>query len=231
MEAETVMNTVRSGASPSEWNVWPLRRDRALINAAKWSLLSLIGFALLVPVILATFPSDFNHAGAAQQSVATAIILLLGALAFGSLWLALESLLRAQRASEYWLVITPDLFIKAEPRRLFQIPLEDITEITLKGVTLPGDAAVQGAIGPQQFGIGQFSRITARMGTIGAMSRRSRESPSLAFRDRRNNRMVIVGTDDTFDHLAAIEHILRERVDQREEALWRASRNDQRINP
>lgn len=219
MEAETVMATVRSGAAPSEWNVWPLRRDRVLVGAAKWGLLALVGFALFVPVALATIPADFNHTGAVQQSVATIIILLVGTVAFGSLWLAIEALLRVRRASDYWLVITPDLFLKAEPRRLYQIPLEDIADITLKGVEQPNDFAAS----QPTLAMGQFSRIADRMGVMGAMSRRSRSAPSLAFRDRRDNRTIIVGTDDSFDHLGAIDLILRERAGKREEAVWRAS--------
>ncbi len=230
MEAETVLATVRSGAAPSEWNVWPIRRDYVLISAAKWGLLSLIGFVIFVPVLLATFPSDFIHTGAAQQSLATVIILLVGALAFGSLGLAIEALLRAWRASDYWLVITPDVFIKAQPRALYQIPLEDITDLTLKGVAMPNDAGVR-TDGPQHFAMGQYSRIAERMGVIGAMSRRTRESPSLAFRDRRDNRTIIVATDNSFDHLGAIEHILRERASQKDDALWRASRERRRSSP
>ncbi len=223
MDAETILATARAGAAPSEWNVWPLRRDRVLIGAAKWGLLSIVGFALFVPILLSTFPSDFVHADAFRQSAATVVILLAGAMAFGSLWLAIESLLRARRASDYWLVITPDQFIKAEPRRLYQIPLEDIANITLKGVPLPSDPTVQESLGPQHLAMGQFTRVADRMGVVGAMSRRSSTVPSLAFRDRRDNRTIIVGTDDSFDHLAAIDQILRERAGQKEEAIWRAS--------
>ena len=228
MEADAVMATVRTGTAPSEWNVWPLRRDRVLIGAAKWGLLSLIGFAFFVPVVLIMFPSDFIGAGAVQQSAATVVILLVGALALSGLWLAIEALLRARRASDYWLVITPELFIKSEPHRLFQIPLEDIADITLKGIAQPSDTAVEGAVGPQFFAMGQYARIANRMGVRGATSARTRGTPSLAFRDRRDNRTITVGTDDSFDHLAAIEQVLRERAGQREELLWRASREQRR---
>lgn len=223
MEAESVMATVRSGAAPSDWNVWPLRRDRVLISAILWGLLSLVGFAFFIPVLWATVPSDFIHTDAVVQSAATVIILLVGTLAFCSLWLTIEALLRVRRANDYWLIITPDLFIKAQPRHLYQIPLEDIANITLKGVAPPSDTAVQGAIGPQHFAMGQYARIANRMGAFGAISRRTRELPSLAFRDSRDNRTIIVGTDDSFDHLAVIEQILRQRADQKDTALWRAS--------
>lgn len=228
MDAETILATVRRGAAPSEWNVWPLRRDRVLIGAAKWGLLSIVGFVLFVPILLNTFPSDFIHADAFKQSAATVVILLTGALAFCSLWLTIESLLRARRASDYWLIITPDHFVKAEPRRLYQIPLEEIANITLKGVSQPSDIAVQGSIGPQFAGMGQYARIADRMGVTGTMSARPRGAPSLAFRDQRDNRTIIVSTDDAFDQLAAIDQILRERASQREEAVWRASRTHPR---
>jgi hypothetical protein len=223
MEAESIMSTVRSGKAPSDWNVWPLRRDRVLVGAAKWGLLSLVGFVLFVPIVMATVPSDFVNTGAIQQSIVTAIIILVGALAVCSLYLAIEALLRARRASEHWLVITPDLFIKAGPRRLFEIPLEDIADITLKGVAPPTDTAVQGAIGPQYFAMGQFSRIANQMGVMGGARTRTRGAASLAFRDRRDNHVVTIGTDDSFDHLGAIESILRERAAQKEEKSWRAS--------
>jgi hypothetical protein len=223
MDAETILTTARSGAAPSEWNVWPLRRDRVLTGAAKWGALSLIGFILLVPIVIVTVPSDFVNAGAAQQSLATAIIMLVGALAIISLWLAVAALARVRRAADYWLIITPDVFIKAEPRRLFEIPLEDVADITLKGVAPPSDIAVQGDIGPQYFAMGMFGRIANRAGVMGVSRKTSRSAPSLAFRDRRDNRIVIISTDDAFDHLGAIEHILRERVDQKEDRAWRAS--------
>lgn len=223
MEAESIMATVRSGAAPSDWNVWPLRRDRVLIGAMKWALLSLVGFVLFVPIVIATVPSDFIGTDAVQQSGVTAAIMLVGALAICSLWLAIADLLRVRRASEYWLVITPDLFIKAEPRRLFEIPLEDIENITLKGVAPPSDTAVEGAIGPQYFAMGQFSRIANQMGVMGGARTRVRGAPSLAFRDRRDNRVVTIGMDDSFDHLGAIELILRERAAQKEEKTRRAS--------
>ena len=223
MDAETVLATVRAGDAPSDWNVWPLRRNRVLVAALKWGLMALFGFALLIPVLIGTIPDDFVNADGFKQSVATTIILLVGALAFSSLWLSLEALMRARQASEYWLVITPTLFVQTKPRQLFSIPLEDIGDITLKGVAQPSDTQVEGAVGPQQFAMGQFGRIATTMGVRGGATRRSRSSPSLAFRDRRDNRVITVGIDDSFDHLGAIDHILRERAGQREESLWRAS--------
>lgn len=223
MDAETIMATVRAGEAPSDWNVWPLRRNRVLIAALKWGLLALVGFAMLIPVLIGSIPDDFVHADGFKQSVATIIILLVGALAFSSLWLAIEALLRARRASDYWLVITPTFFVKTDPRRVFSIPLEDIGDITLKGVAQPSDTQVEGAVGPQQFAMGQFGRIATTMGVRGGATRRSRSSPSLAFRDRRDNKVITVSIDDSFDHLGAIDHILRERAGSREELLWRAS--------
>jgi hypothetical protein len=227
MDAETIMATVRSGSAPSEWNVWPLRRSYLLYSAFKWGLLALVGFAMFIPVLLITYPDDFVHTDATRQSLATIVVLIVGALAFGSLWITVEALLRARRAADYWLVITPDVFIKAEPRGLYHIPLEQIADITLKGVAQPTDTAVQGAIGPQFFALGRFSSIANSMGVRGAAPRRRGESPSLAFRDRRDNRVIVVGTDDSFDLLGAIDEILHERVAKKEEALRRAASKSQ----
>lgn len=223
MDAETILAKARSGEAPSDWNVWPLRRSRVLVASVKWGALSVAGFALLVPILIATIPSALVGASALQQSVVVTILLLVGALAVCSLWLAFDAALRARRASDYWLIITPDLFIKAEPRRLYAAPLEDVADVTLKGVAPPSDTQVQGAIGPQLFAAGQYARIANQMGVAGANRSRARGAPSLAFRDRRTNRVVTVGTDDSFDHLGAIEFILRERAAQKEEKSWRAS--------
>lgn len=223
MDAATILAMARAGAAPSDWNVWPLRRDRVLFAALKWGLLSLIGFALFVPILIVTVPSDFVGAGAAQKALATAVILLVGALAFSSLWLTVDALLRARQAAGYWLIITPDVFVKAEPRRLFEISLEDIGDITLKGVSPPSDIEVQNAIGPQHFAMGMFGQIANRMGVAGVTKKQARSAPSLAFRDRRDNRAVIISTDDSFDHLGAIEQILAERVGQKEDQSRRNS--------
>ena len=223
MDAETILATARAGAAPSEWNVWPLRRDRMLFAAFKWGLLSLVGFALLVPILIVTVPSDFVGARAGQKALATAIILLVAALAVSSLWLTVEALLRARQAADYWLIITPDVFIKAEPRRLFEIPLEDVGDITLKGVAPPSDIEVRDAMGPQHFAMGMMGQIANRMGVPGVTKKQTRSAPLLAFRDRRDNRTVIVSTDDAFDHLGAIEQILMERVAKKEDQAWRKS--------
>jgi hypothetical protein len=223
MEAEAIMAAIHAGNPPSDWNVWPLRRKQVTVAAIKWGLMAVVGFAVLIPILINTVPADFDHADGFKQSVATTLILLVGALAFSSLWLTIDALLHLRSAEKYWLVITPEHFVKADPRRLYSIPLEDIGDITLKGVALPSDTEVEGAIGPQQFAMGQFSRVANQMGVRQVAVRRSRASPSLAFRDRRDNRVITVGVDDSFDHLGAIEHILRERTAQREEALWRAS--------
>ncbi|HEX9035597.1 MAG TPA: hypothetical protein VF808_01250 [Ktedonobacterales bacterium] len=225
MDVDAILAKARAGEFPSDWNVWPLRRNYMITSAIKWGLMSVVGFVVLVPVVIATIPSDFAHKDGFTQSMATAILLLLGALAFSSLWLTIDAILRALRAQDYWLVITPLLFIKAEPRRIYSIPLEDIGDITLKGVNPPSDVATQGALGPQHFAMGQFPRIATQMGVRQTAPKRSGQSPSLAFRDRRDNRVITVGMDSAFDHLGAIEHILRERAAQREDALARAPFN------
>jgi hypothetical protein len=43
-------------------------------------------------------------------------------------------------------------------------------------------------------------------------SRRPQQPPSLAFRDRRNGRVVVVATDASFDDLIALEQVLQIHV-------------------
>lgn len=215
MDAETIMETARAGNAPSEWNVWPLRRDFVRTSALKWGTMALVGFALLIPVLIIMFPDDVLNGSGFQQSLGVVVILFVGWLAFGSLWIVIDALLRLRRASEYWLVITSDFFIKARPNHLYSIPLEQVGDITIKGVDLaPAVTAAQESANLQALTMARFSGLGNQLGL--ARTRRVGGQPSLAFRDRRDNRIVVVGTDASFDHLAAIYEILTERAGKKE---------------
>lgn len=224
MDADSALAQVRSHHQPSEWNVWPLRRNYVISSAIKWGLLGLVGLAMLIPVTIVTVPSDFVGKGSAQQSLAAAVLVLLAALAFGGIGIALHDLWRLARADDYWLVITPETFIKAEPGRVIETPLEYVADLTLKGVRLPSEGGTEtNAPMPQFLMSGRLMNYATTLAAPTASRQRARGNASLAYRDSRDNKVVTVCTDEAFDHMAAIYQILRDRSAAREDKVWRAS--------
>jgi hypothetical protein len=190
---EQIVAMARSGARPSGWFVWPLRRDRVRRLALRSALYGLVGVVVFVPLVLATVPANFNDG--TGKSVATLILLgIPAALAFLSAWALIGHLLRLARADQYLLVITPTDYVKAEPSRLTHVPMRCVAYITLKGET---------AGGARPISMGDV--LTRRP----PPESRGRGPTSLAFRDRCANRTVVVGTDDSFDDLAALQEVLR----------------------
>src|SRR5215469_5660280 len=137
MDAETILATARSGGAPGTWVVWPLRRNFMRNSSLKWLGLSVVGFLFFIPVVLSTVPDIFSLRGVGF--VLTGIIILaVGALAFGALSIAVYDGWRLLHADDYWLVITPDDYVKLMPgNRITHVPLENVESITLKGVRPP----------------------------------------------------------------------------------------------
>lgn len=227
MEGNLVVERARAHQAPSEWNVWPLRRDYVLNNSVKSGLLGLVGLGLFIPAALITIPADFGSADGAHQVMATLILAVLLALAAGGLGVAAYDAWRLSRSNQYWLIITPELFVKATPAKIIETPLEYVANLTLKGVALPTEgnsmtAAPMDAIMPTSVGARMIGLANVA-GAPGVSRQRARGSASLAYRDSRDNSTVTVCTDDAFDHMGAIYQILRERAAKREEQVWRAS--------
>jgi hypothetical protein len=226
MDVDSILAQARSGAAPSDWNVWPLRRDYVRKAALKWGALSVVGFIVFALVLIVTFPSDFVGQDAAHQSIATVVIMLTGFLAFGSLALTLTEIRRLTGADHFWLIITPDTFVKASPQGYTDVPLEEIADITLRGVPTPA-AFGRPTSGTQLQGAGMSATpstmLSVQARLLGGAFTPRRGAASLAFRDRRANRVVTVATDDSFDSLAALDEILRTRVYLKEEQIRRKS--------
>lgn len=225
MDGEAILDQARSGTAPSEWNVWPLRRGYVRTSALKWGLLAIIGFALLIPVALITIPADFVGQTAAAQVVALVLLILLATLAFGSLGIVAHDIWRLAHAGDYWLIITPETFVMSRPGRLIATPLEDVSNVTLKGVRLPEEAGNSEAGTPMQAFLvaGRIANFANMAGVRGVSRKRTRGNASLAYQDKRDQKVVTVCTDDTFDQMAAIYQLLRDRAAIREEKVWRAS--------
>lgn len=224
MDAESVLEQARSDHPPSEWNIWPLRRNFVLTSAFKWGLLGIVGFALFIPVVMLTIPSDFTGKSGLAQSFAAVMLMLLAAMAFGGVGIALHDLWRWARASDYWLIVTPEAFVKAQPGRVILTPLENVSGLTLKGVPLPDEGNSPNDAPVSQFLIsGRLIDFANTAGVPGVSRKRARGNASLAYRDSRDNKIVTICTDDAFDQMGAIFHVLRERVAIREDQIWRAS--------
>lgn len=204
MDAQAVLATARSGNVPSSWFVWPLRRDYVLRSAAGWAGAALFGFVLFIPACIATLPT-LPQRHAAGFIFTSVILLLLGALAFGGAGIAIYDLYRLRHADDYLLVLTPDDFIKAEPGKITHVPLEHVGDITMRGVKTPEDDR-------------ESSTQLIRSGALGNMfgsariKREPHSAPSLAFRDLRTDKAVVVSTDQSFDSLIALEQILSDTV-------------------
>ncbi|HEV2237000.1 MAG TPA: hypothetical protein VGR57_10110 [Ktedonobacterales bacterium] len=205
MDAQQVQTLARSGAAPRDWYVWPLRRDRVRRAALGWSLITVFGFVLLVPLVLVTVPDNFRH-GAGLVSATLVLLAIVGGVAFGGAALLAADLLRLARPDAYLLVITPEHYLKIEPRRTTFVPMTAVAYVTLKGVKLAGtprDPANEPAT----------ARSGAAAGFLGAgfragYRREINRAPSLAFLDLRTNREVVVATDDTFEELPILSEIL-----------------------
>ena len=164
------------------------------------------------------------------SSLALGLLILLGALAFGSLGITLHDVWRLTHAGDYWLVITPETFVKAEPGRVIETPLEYVANLTLKGVRLPSEDgnSPNGAPISQFLIAGRLVNFANMAGLPGVSRERTRGNASLAYRDARDNKVITVCTDDSYDHMAVIYQLLRDRAATREDKVWRASFNPSR---
>jgi len=201
----------REDVVPAGWYVWPLRRGSVLFSALKWGALALIGFGLFIPALVAMVPSNFDG-DAVKGVLSSAILVILGAVAFGASGVALHDLWRALRANDYLLVMTPDHYVKFTPGGAIHVPMSEIAYVTMRGVRLPEPAAdaPQPDIWNSMSAVnGMFFRGGATIDNL--MRRNYRRAPaSLAFLDLRHRREVIVATDDAFDALPILEQVLRD---------------------
>ncbi len=190
---EQIVALARSGARPTGWFVWPLRRDRVRRLLLYASLYDAFGLVILVPLVLATVPDNFE--GGTTKIVLTLILLAIPAvLVFYSSWAVIAYILRLARADKYLLVFTPTDYVKEEPGRLTHVPMRCIGYITLKGERSAATRPVSAS--------DVFTRRPPP-------ESRGRGPTSLAFRDTCARRTVVVATDDCFEELIVLAEALR----------------------
>lgn len=199
---QQILATARSGSLPQGWFVWHLRRDRVLRAMLGWLALGVFGCALLVPAVLTTVPGNFrSSAGLAAFTIL--LLGVLGTIAVGGLGLGIAELARYIQADAYLLVMTPEDFVKATPRRVIHVPMSAVAFVTLKGVKVRA-APTQGARPTAESGMNWSSVVGGGL----SYRRTARSAPSLAFVDLRTDRHVVVASDDFFDDLPVLEEIL-----------------------
>lgn len=224
MDASSILEQARSDRPPSEWNIWPLRRDFVRVSAIKWAALGMVGLAMFIPVVIIAVPSDFVNGDSVIRLLAMVMLILLATVAFGGLGIALHDFWRLTHARDYWLIITPESFVKATPSRVTETPLEKIDGLTLKGVPIPTGENTALEMPMVQFPMtGRLIEFANNAGIPGVTRKKTRGNPSLAYRDTRTNKIVTICTDDSFEQMAALYDLLRDRCAIREDQLRRAS--------
>ncbi|HKT39197.1 MAG TPA: hypothetical protein VJR48_12555 [Ktedonobacterales bacterium] len=210
MDAQAILEKARSNDVPDSWNVWPLRVERVRRSALGWSICALVGFILLVPIVIATVPYDFTH-GVGLSLFATILLTLVGAVAFGSLGIAVYDIWRLTHANDYLMVITPDDYLRVGPgNKQTHVPVEDIAHVTMRGVKVnaPYDAMREADFS----NMSAMKRITRVAGNFYS-PRQPKRAPVLAFMDTRTNTEVVVATDNSFDDIATLEQVISYLVD------------------
>src|SRR5215469_2196208 len=124
MDPETILATARSGDAPGTWVVWSLRRQYIRNSILRWLAVSVVSFPMLILACISTLPGFFSLRGFSFVLIGI-LLLALGALALGSLSIAIYDVWRLAHANAYWLVVTPDDYVKAEPGgKITHVPLE-----------------------------------------------------------------------------------------------------------
>jgi hypothetical protein len=215
MELEELLATARSGTVPTDWQVWTLRRGPILRAVLLWAFYAVVGFLLLIPALLSTIPSNFQRGGWIITGTLT-LYIILGLMAVGSFFFFFRDLAKLRMSSDYMLIMTPDDFVKVEAGKVIRVPMECIDHITLKGVRSAGEAITAH---PDITDAGLRTRFLPFFG----LRRRPFQLPSLAFVDLRVNRTVVVGADDTFDDLRALEEVLLVKVEAKKRAGFKCA--------
>lgn len=218
MDAQAILERARSSNVPDSWNVWPLHVERVRRSALGWSVCALVGFALLVPLVAATIPYDFMH-GVGLSVFAAILLTLVGAVAFGSLSIAIYDIWRLAHAEEHLLVITPDDYLRVRPGNKYtHVPVEDIAFVTMRGVKVntPHEAMREADVS----NLSPVKRLTRIAGNF-YTPREPKRAPVLAFVDTRTSTEVIVATDNSFDEIATLEQVISYLVDAKKRSKVR----------
>jgi hypothetical protein len=182
--------------------VWPLRRDELIRSSLTWLFFGIVGTGLLALIMYSTIPDNFTQ-GPTKIVLSLAMYLVLATMGLGGLYLFFGHVGRYLRAGNYFLIMTPDDFVKAVPGNIIAVPMSDIGGIVLRGVRR-AEQSTQGPGGAAFFGFGRHEQ---------------RQQPRLSFIDQRTAKVVIVAEDNAFDDLGALDEVLRTYVHAKERSF------------
>ncbi len=209
--AEALIARARSGTYPPNWYVWPLQSDKVRRGLIRWAIYTVGGFLFFVPALFVMIPDNFSGDGGIAVA-SLVVLILLGTMAFGSLYYLVLDLRRLGAARDHLLLMTPDDFVRLEPGRITHVPMDCIDSITLKGMRSPGS----------QYYTPQTVRSTSTSVLLMPQRRQVSHSPFraplLTFRDTRTKKIITLTQDDAFDDLRALEELLSTFVDEKERA-------------
>ena len=203
MDAQAILSTVRSGDVPADWNVWPLRVDRVRRGMYGWLGRAAFGFLLLIPATIITVPANFKG-NVVGEFLTLLMLVILAALAFGVLESPSTMSGVFSMPSEYYIIMTPDDFLKSTPHAIVHVPMENVQLVTLRGVRTNAQQSGQEL---RTLGAGGGIRISPFI-----RQRQPKTAPTLAFVDGRDERTVLIATDDSFESLYVLEQMLNDYV-------------------
>ncbi|HEX9067662.1 MAG TPA: hypothetical protein VF807_02750 [Ktedonobacterales bacterium] len=219
MDAQEIVSTAKSGNVPSSWNVWPLRRDELIRSSLTWLFFGIVGTGLLALIMYFTIPDNFTQ-GTTKIVLSLAMYLVLATMGLGGLYIFFGHVGRYLRAGNYFLIMTPDDFVKAVPGNIIAVPMSDIGGIVLRGVrrTEQSTQSPGGAFG--EMGWRRFGSVLGTGAAFFGFGRHERrQQPRLSFIDQRTAKVVIVAEDNAFDDLGALDEVLRTYVHAKERSF------------
>lgn len=212
MQAEEILTQVRAGTGKQGWVVFPLLRDKLMWAIAGWIFGILIGLLLLAVLVPIVVPYNYER-GLLSITLTSILLVALAAVVIGSAVLLIIDVRRLLHANEHVIVITYDDFVKQEGSKIIQVPLSHVRHVTSRGRSpLEQDAIKREDEVEKSMGGGNvFSFLFGRKGSsLHTRRRRMRAPTSLAFLDARDDREVIVVSDDAFGDPFVIANKLKE---------------------
>lgn len=217
METTEILAIARTEHVPENWHVWPLRRGWVLRDAGVWALYAGFGSLIFIPALLFILPGVLAS-GVPANWGGLAVLVLSGAVVLGSIVCIALDLLRWTRAGQYLIVMTPDDYVKQEPGKLTRVPMAAVADPTVKGLPDPGAVMTV----TRELQRSPAAALVRGDVLTGAAFRTPRRAPSMAFRDTRTDKEVVVATDAAFDDLWALYEILGALADEKARELKRA---------
>ncbi len=215
MNAEEILEQARKSVTlPHGWVILPLSRVKVGIGIAGWVFGVLLGLGLFTIAARAVIPANFEQG----LPIAIFTLLLLGVLLFiglGSIWMIIQDTRRLLEAEKHLIVLTSEVFVKQEGKKIITVPFTDVRYVTAKGTPPPDRTVPRGSMIAQMPTSGErvsgflMGQVVTRDGSR-SLRRRRRTPTSLAFVDARTEDEVVVVTDGAYGDPFMIAALLKQ---------------------